>query len=117
MEMWRSSLAPGGGVDSKKSQSTGVGERETYGTMRWMRPGSWRKHACCGGGGEDRRESDKDNGAKGQVVSRHFQNIFCSYFIYCDKNLVRTVELNKKWWDISIYFWREPTRKIRNLFK
>ena len=91
-----SSLAPGGGVASKKTQSTGVGERETTGTMGWWtRPRSWRKRACCGGGGEDCRESDKDNGAKGQVVYRHFQNIFRSDFIFCDENLAGTVVLKK----------------------
>jgi hypothetical protein len=49
----------------KKRQSTGVGKRETTGTMGWTRPGAWRKHAQHGGGGEDCRESDEDDGAKG----------------------------------------------------
>ena len=74
----------------------------------WTRPRSWRKRACCGGGGEDCRESDKDNGAKGTVVYRHFQNIFRSDFIFCDKNFAGTRE-------ISIYFWREPPETFENL--
>ena len=80
-----------------------------WGTMGWWtRPRSWRKRACCGGGVEDCRESDKDNGAKGQVVYRHFQNIFRSDFIFCDKNFAGTRE-------ISIYFWREPPETFENL--
>ncbi len=49
----------------KKRQSTGVGKRETTGTMGWTRPGARRKRARRGGGGKDCNESDEDDGAKG----------------------------------------------------
>jgi hypothetical protein len=49
----------------KKQQSTGVSKRETTGTMGWTRPGAQRKRARRGGSSKDRRESDKDDGAKG----------------------------------------------------
>jgi hypothetical protein len=89
--MWPSSLAPGGGVASKKKQQQGLARGRQLGP--------------CGGQGPDPGENVLVVAAAVRIAvsltrtmeqrGSHFQNIFRSDFIFCDENLAGTVVLKK----------------------